>query len=115
MLDALYSLREDIRLGDDEMANADSSELFLSMQVSHLVAEALNDGPKTVPELADACDMTESGVRETLDSHEQADTAYTDGGQWHLGSKIRIRAFIKDNTRSALTWCFCPFWPCIPS
>ena len=96
------------------MPNADSSELFLSMQVSHLVAEALNDGP-TVPELADACDMTESRVRETLDYYEQADAAYTDGGQWHLESKIRMRAFIKDNTRSALAWCLYPFWPSIPS
>lgn len=101
-------------MGDDKMANADSSELFLSMQVSHLVAEALNDGPKTVPELADACDMTESRVRETLDYHEQVDTAYTDGGQWHLESKIRMRAFIKHNTRSALARCFCPFWPFVP-
>ena len=116
MLDALYSLREGILSGDDGMAEADSSEVFLSMQVGHLVAEELKDGPKTVPELADACDMTESRVREALDYHERADTAYKDGGQWHLDeSKIGMRAFIKDNTRSALARLFRPFRLFVPS
>ncbi|AZQ16176.1 hypothetical protein [Halorubrum sp. PV6] len=116
MLDALYSLREGIRSGDDEMADADSSEVFLSMQVGHLVAEELKDGPKTVPELADACDMTESRVHEALNYHEQADTAYKDGGQWHLDeSKIGTWAFIRDNTRRALARFFRPFGLFVPS
>jgi hypothetical protein len=116
MLDALYSLREGIRSGGDGMADADSGELFLSMQVGHLVAEELKDGPKTVPELAAACDMTESRVREALDYHEQADTAYKDGGQWHLDeSKIGPWAFVRDNTRRALARFFRPFRLFVPS
>jgi len=116
MLDALYSLREGIQSGDDGMADADSSDVFLSMQVGHLVAEELKDGPKTVPELADACDMTESRVREALDYHEKADTAYRDGSQWYLDeSKIGIWAFIRDNTRRALARFFRPFRLFVPS
>ena len=116
MLDALYSLREGIRSGDDRMADADSSEVLLSMQVGHLVAEELKDGPKTVPELADACDITESRVHEALDYHEQADTAYRDGGQWHLDeSKIGTWAFVRDNTRRALSRFFRPFRLFVPS
>ena len=116
LLDALYSLREGIRSSDDGMADADSSEVFLSMQVGHLVAEELKDGPKTVSELADACDMTESRVREALDYHEQADTAYRDGGQWHLDeSNTGAWAFVRDNTRRALARIFRPFRLFAPS
>lgn len=116
LLDALYSLREGIRSSDDGMADADSSEVFLSMQVGHLVAEELKDGPKTVSELADVCDMTESRVREALDYHEQADTAYSDGGQWHLDeSNTGAWAFVRDNTRRALARIFRPFRLFTPS
>ena len=116
LLDALYTLREGIRSGDDGGADADSNEVFLSMQVGHLVAEELKDGPKTVSELADACDMTESRVREALDYHEQADTAYRDGGQWHLDeSKIGAWAFVRDNTRRALVRFLRPFRLFVPS
>ena len=116
MLDALYSIREGIWSGEDGMADADSSELFLSMQVGHLVAEELKDGPKTVPELADACDMTESRVRRALDYHEQADTAYREGSQWHLNeSNIGAWAFVRDNTRRALARFFRPFRLFVPS
>jgi len=116
MLDALYSLQEGIRSSDDGMADADSSELFLSMQVGHLVAEELKDGPKTVSELTDDCDMTESRVREALNYHKQANTAYRDGGQWHLDeSKIGTWAFIRDNTRRALARFFRPFRLFVPS
>ena len=116
VLDAIYSLREDIRSGGDRGADADSSELFLSMQVGHLVAKELKDGPKTVPELADGCDMTESRVREALDYHKQADTAYRDGDQWHLDeSKVGAWAFVRDNTRLALIRFFRPFRLFVPS
>ena len=116
MLDALYSLRQGIQSSDDEMADPNSSEVFLSMQVGHLVAEELKHGPKTVPELAAACDMTESRVREALDYHEQADTAYRDNGQWHLDeSNIGKWAFVRDNTRNALYRFFRPFRLFVPS
>jgi hypothetical protein len=116
VLDAFHSLREGLLSGDDEMAEVDSSEVFLSMQVGHLVAEELKHGPKTVPELADACDMTESRVREALDYHEQANTAYREGGQWHLEeSKIGTWAFVRDNTQRALARFFRPFRLFVPS
>ena len=116
VLDALYSLREGIRSNDDGTVNADSSEVFLSMQVTHLVAEELKHGPRTVPELADACDMTESRVREALDYHERADTAYRDGDRWHLDeSKIGAWAFVRDNTRRALARLFRPLRLFVPS
>ena len=116
VLDALYSLREGIRSNDDGMVDADSSEVLLSMQVGHLVAEELKDGPKTVPELADACDMTESRVREALEFHERADTAYRDGDQWYLDeSKIGPWAFVRDNTRRILVRFLRPFRLFVPS
>lgn len=116
VLDALYSLREGIRSNDDGMVDADSSKVFLSMHVGHLVAEELKDGPKTVPELADACDMTESRVREALEYHERADTAYRNGDQWHLDeSKLGLWAFVRDNTRRALARFLRPFRLFVPS
>ena len=116
MLDALYSLREGIRSGGDRSVDADSSEMFLSMQVGHLVAKELRDGPKTVPEIADGCDMTESRVREALDYHEQADTAYRDGDQWYLDeSKVGAWAFVRDNTRLALIRFLRPLRLFVPS
>jgi len=116
MLDALYSLREGIRSGGDRSADADSSEVFLSMQVGHLVAKELRDGPKTVPEIADGCDMTESRVREALDYHKQADTAYRDGDQWHLNeSNVGAWAFVRDNTRLALIRFLRPLRLFVPS
>jgi len=41
----------------------DASEMMLVMNHGHLVVEELKHGPKTVLELADACDLTESRVR----------------------------------------------------
>ena len=116
VLDAFYSLREGIRSNEDGMVDVDSSEVFLSMQVGHLVAEELKDGPKTVSELADGCDMTESRVREALDYHKQADTAYRDGDQWHLNeSNVGAWAFVRDNTRLALVRFLRPFRLFVPS
>jgi|APHM01.1.fsa_nt_gi hypothetical protein len=42
------------------------AEAMAATQHVSLVADELRDGPKTVPELAAACDLTESRVREAL-------------------------------------------------
>lgn len=136
-LDAVYSLRAGIRTsGPDDEPTA--SEGMLSMQVGNLVAEELRDGPKTVPELADACDMTESRVRDALDLHERAGTAYrvsdrreaterangTDGPVsddeerevWALDeSKVGPWAFVRDNTRRTVARIARPFRLFVPS
>lgn len=44
-----------------------SAEVMLLMSHAHLVSDELEDGPRTVPELAAACDLTESRVEETLE------------------------------------------------
>lgn len=44
-----------------------SADVMLLMSHAHLVSGELEDGPRTVPELADACDLTESRVEETLE------------------------------------------------
>lgn len=115
-LDALYTLRNSIQSSPDEMTDAGTSDVFLLMQVSHLVADELKDGPKTVPELAEACDMTESRICEALEYHERAETTYRDGNQWHLDeSKIGLWAFVRDNTRRVLTRLLRPFQLFVPS
>lgn len=99
-LDALYSLHAGRRPDTSDSDDIDTGEAVLSMQVGHLVAEELKDGPKTVPELADACDMTESRVRDALEYHDRAGTAYQDGDRWVLDeSNVGPWAFVRTNTR----------------
>ncbi|SDJ66934.1 hypothetical protein SAMN05216226_10715 [Halovenus aranensis] len=59
--------------GVEEM---DSGEAMLVMQHIRLVAVELQSGPKTVSELATACDLTESRVREALDLASEDGTIY---------------------------------------
>lgn len=59
--------------GVEEM---DGGEAILIMQHIRLVAVALKSGPKTVSELATACDLTESRVREALDVASEDGTVY---------------------------------------
>jgi len=65
----LFDARRDFAEGRDSYSDEemDASEMMLVMNHAHLVAEALKQGPKTIPELADACDLTESRVREALE------------------------------------------------
>ena len=53
--------------GSDEPDDMSASEMMVVMNHAHLVVEELKQGPKTVAELADACDLTESRIREVLD------------------------------------------------
>ena len=134
-LDALYAFRAGVRIGSVTDAEPSSSEVFMSMQVGNLVAEELQDGPQTVPELAAATDMTESRVRDALDYHERAGTAYrvrdgreeranvagpaSDDGEcevWALDeSKIGPWAFVRDNTRRVVARIARPFRLFVPS
>lgn len=115
-LDALYSLRAGIQPSSDDLADRDASEVLLSMQVGHLVADELKTGPKTVPELAAACDMTESRVRETLEIHERSGVVYRNGDRWLLDeSKIGPWAFVRDNTHRVVARLLRPFRLFVPS
>ncbi|AQL43842.1 hypothetical protein BV210_14515 [Halorientalis sp. IM1011] len=123
VLDALYSLRAGIRLDDAAEEDPPTSEMMLSMQVGNIVAEELKDGPKTVPELAGATDMTESRVRDALDYHERAGTAYrvsdhADGDRevWALDeSAVGPWAFVRDNTWRIVARLARPFRLFVPS
>jgi hypothetical protein len=115
-LDALYSLRAGIRPSHDEMEEQGFGETLLLMQVGNLVADELKDGPRTVPELAAACDMTESRVREALKFHERAGTAYREGDRWVLDdSNVGLWAFVRDNGRRIVSRLLRPFRLFVPT
>lgn len=52
--------------GHDEEPS--SGEVMLLMSHAHLVSDELEDGPRTVSELAETCDLTESRVEQALES-----------------------------------------------
>ncbi len=115
-LDAVYSLHAGIRANEGDGEDPTAKDLMLSMQVGHLVAEELKTGPKTVAELAEACDMTESRVRDALEFHERAGTVYRDGDRWVLDeSRIGLWAFVRDNTRRLVARFVRPFRLFVPS
>lgn len=53
-----------------------SAEAMVRLQHARLVAKELRRGPKTVTELADDCDLTESRVRQALKMLEDDDAVY---------------------------------------
>ena len=61
---------------DDGFEELDGAETMLVMQHGSLVANELRAGPKTVPELAKACDLTESRVRQVVELFGRDDTLY---------------------------------------
>jgi DNA-binding transcriptional ArsR family regulator len=104
VLDAFHSFRAGIEPSADP--DPDDSELFLSIQVSHLLAEELESGPETVPELAARTDMTESRVRATLELMADSGIVYRESegsdaaDRWVLDeSKVGPWAFVRDNGR----------------
>lgn len=110
LFDALYSLRAGIEPTDNEDDDLSASDAMLLMQVGSLVTEELKQGPKTVPELAEACDMTESRVRDALELHERAGTAHREGEVWVLDeSNLGAWAFVRDNGRRAIARFLRPF------
>ena len=115
LLDTVYNLRNGLHPGSSD-EDIGAAEAMLLMQVGNLVADELQDGPQTVPELAAACDMTESRVRDALEFHERAGTAYEDDGEWHLDdSKIGPWAFVRDNARRIGSRLVRPFRLFVPS
>lgn len=100
LLDTAYNVRNGLHPGDASDDDLSSRDALLLMQVGNLVAEELEDGPKTVDELVDACDMTETRIRDALEFHERAGTAHRDNGRWVLDeSHIGPWAFVRDTTR----------------
>jgi hypothetical protein len=67
--------------GSDEFEDLDAGEAMFVMQHLRLVAEQLEDGPKTVPEIAAGCDLTESRVRQALELAGRDDTIYPVGDE----------------------------------
>ena len=59
---------------DDDLS---ASEVMLLTQHAHLVGKALREEPKTVAELAVACDLTESRVREAIQIVGDGGTIYS--------------------------------------
>ncbi|MFB6179661.1 MAG: hypothetical protein ABEI77_08060 [Halorientalis sp.] len=116
VLDTLYNFRAGHHPGDSSAADTDSSDVLMRIQVGHLVADELKDGPRTVPELAAACDLTESRVRDALEYHERAGTAYEQGEQWHLDeSNTGLWAFVRNNARRILARIARPFRLFVPN
>ncbi|WP_267643592.1 hypothetical protein [Haloarchaeobius amylolyticus] len=108
LLDTRRDFVEGRQPGESEPAEMESDEVLLVLNHTHLVAEALETGPKTVPELAAACDLTESRVRAALDATTTSDTVYrvdddADPPRYALDeSKVGPVAFVRENGRRAV-------------
>lgn len=139
LLDARRDLRDGRR--PDRSSRFDdlsASEAMLVTNHASLVGRELKTGPKTVPELAEACDLTESRVREALAVATTDDTVYRldehdhghehdsrtdpgrcdekgDGGGAYSGryaldeSKIGGVAFVRENGRRVVRRLVRPF------
>ncbi|WP_435320619.1 hypothetical protein [Haloarchaeobius sp. TZWSO28] len=83
--------------------DVDADDVLLVMNHMHLVGKELESGPKTVPELAAACDLTESRVREALDAASANDIVYhvdeAEGTPRYAldESKVGALAFVREN------------------
>jgi hypothetical protein len=94
-----------------------ASEMMLVMNHAHLIVEELKSGPKTVAELADACDLTETRVREALDITTDDDMVYRvdseatdDSGRYALDeSKVGGVAFVRSNATRVVRRLVRPF------
>jgi len=62
--------------GLSDLDDLSSREAMLLIQHTSLVADHLKEGPKTVPELAADCDLTESRVREAIEIAADDGTVY---------------------------------------
>jgi len=73
-----------------------SGELLLLMSHAHLVSNELEAGPRTVPELATACDLTESRVEETLAYLTDSGVVSADGDRYVLNEQnTGVVAFLR--------------------
>lgn len=77
VLDARVDFREGRRFeGVENVDDLDAGEAMVVMQHARLIGNELEAGPRTVPELAEACDLTESRVREAIDIAGRDGTIY---------------------------------------
>lgn len=83
--------------GDDRFDDVDAGEAVLVMHHIRLVAEQLEDGPKTVPEIATECDLTESRVRQAIDFAGRDDTVYP------VDASEEPRRYALDRRKTGLT------------
>ncbi len=77
VLDARADFVQGRRLGGpDAFDEMETGEAMLIMQHMRLVAETLEDGPKSIPDIASECDLTESRVRQAIELAGRDDTIY---------------------------------------
>lgn len=77
VLDARVDFREGRRFeGVENADDLDAGEAMVVMQHARLIGNELEAGPRTVPELAKACDLTESRVREAIEIAGDDGTIY---------------------------------------
>jgi hypothetical protein len=77
VLDARVDFREGRRFeGVENADDLDAGEAMVVMQHARLIGNELEAGPRTVPELAAACDLTESRVREAIEIAGDDGTIY---------------------------------------
>lgn len=115
LLDARRDFREGRRRSAPE--EMDANDVMLVLNHAHLVTDELRSGPKTVPELADRCDLTESRVREAIDVAIDEDIVYPVGGtdgdepeRYALDeSQLGGVAFVRSNAKRVLRRLARPF------
>lgn len=101
--------------GPHRLDDMDTGEAMLVMNHASLVGRELREGPMTVPELAETCDLTESRVREALAVATRDDTVYRVDGEGRVDeagrytgryalddSKVGGWAFVRENGRRVL-------------
>lgn len=95
--DAIADVRHG-RNGDTGQSDGlSSADVMLLSNHSHLVSNALKDGPRTVEALTTECDLTESRVREALDHMERSGVVAHDGDRYVLRDEnVGLWAFVRN-------------------
>ena len=101
----------DARGGTQSYGNEEEmgfTEVMTLMNHASLVVDELEEEPKTVEELAEACDLTESRVREAIEVGAEEGTIYrvagNDGAERYAldESKVGPLAFVRVNAKRLL-------------
>lgn len=86
---------EGVNAGQSE--DLSSADVMLLSNHGHLVANALEAGPRTVEQLATDCNLTESRVKEALDYMERSGVVAHDGQQYVLKEEnVGLWAFVRN-------------------
>ena len=90
--------------------------MMLILNHAHLVVDELQAGPKTVPELAEGCDLTESCIRDVLEVatedgmiYRVSDTERSPARYALDESKVGGVAFVRSNGKRILRRLARPF------